>query len=209
MNAQSIPEPAEFQYIQTATAWSRTLGAFARWCHPQPGERVLDIGCGPGLLPALFHNLGCRATGLDLDEAMFHPLPLYKQVVCGDAIRLPFRSGTIDLITASNLLFYLPGPAEALAEMSRVVALDGRIGLINPSPRLSTSAAAEVAEEHNLDEAARLSLLNWAQRAENHQRWSPEALQELCEIAGLAISAWDYHVGPGFALFAIARKIDR
>ena len=206
MSAQPKPEVVEFQYIQRATAWNRTLGTFARWCQPQANERVLDIGCGPGLLPALFRSLGCRASGIDLDEAMFQPVPLYPKVVCGDAIRLPFSAGSFDLITASNLLFFLPTPAEALAEMHRVVSRDGRICLINPSPRLSISAAADVAEKLNLDEAACHSPVSWAQRADNHQRWSPDALQELCKTAGLEITTGDCRVGPGFALFAMARK---
>lgn len=136
MSTLPKPEPAEFQAIQTSTAWSHTLEDFSRWCQPKPGEFVVDIGCGPGLLPALFHKQGCRVTGIDLDIAMFQPKPLYNQVACGDAIRLPFNTGTFDLVTASNLIFYLPSPSEALAEIRRVIAPDGRIGLINPSPRL-------------------------------------------------------------------------
>lgn len=207
MSALSKPKPAEFQYIQTATAWNRTLGTFARWCNPQPNERVLDIGCGPGLLPAIFASLGCRATGIDLDEAMFRPAPLYQNVVNGDAIQLPFGNGTFELVTVSNLLFYLPQPDEALAEMGRVLTPDGRIGLINPSPGLSVSAATALAEQRKLDDAARATLISWAERAENHQRWSPEELQQMAKETGLEIRAWEYRVGPGFALFAMARKI--
>jgi len=207
MSALSKPKPAEFQYIQTATAWNRTLGTFARWCDPQPNERALDIGCGPGLLPAIFASLGCRATGIDLDEAMFHPAPLYKNVVNGDAIQLPFGKGTFELVTVSNLLFYLPQPGKALAEMGRVLTSDGRIGLINPSPRLSVSAANALAEQRKLDEAVRATLISWAERAENHQRWSPEELQQMAKETGLEINTWEYSVGPGFALFAMARKI--
>lgn len=207
MSSLPKPKPAEFQYIQTATAWNRTLGTFARWCNSQPNERVLDIGCGPGLLPAIFANLGCRATGIDLDAAMFRPIPLHHQVVNGDAIRLPFGNGTFNLVTVSNLLFYLPQPGEALTEMARVLTPDGRIGLINPSPRLSVSAATAIAEQRNLDEASRATLISWAERAEHHQRWSPEELQQIARQTGLEISAWEYSVGPGFALFAMARKI--
>lgn len=207
MSALPKPEPAEFQYIQTATAWNRTLGTFARWCNPQPNERVLDIGCGPGLLPALFSKLGCRATGIDLDANMFKPAPLHQPVVIGDAMRLPFSAGIFDMVTVSNLLFYLPDPVVVLDELSRVLASAGRIGLINPSPRLSVSAAIAVSEQRQLDEAARATLVTWAERAENHRRWSPEELQQTCFAARLEITTWEYSVGPGFALFAMARKV--
>lgn len=209
MDIQSTPEPAEFQHIQTTTAWRRTLETFAQWCQPLPGERVLDIGCGPGVLPMLFHHMGCQATGIDLDAAMFRPKPLWGQVVCGDALSLPFSTKGFNLVTSSNLLFYLPSPQEALLEMRRMVAPGGRIGLLNPSPRLSVAAAVEVAERRELVGTARTSLIDWAQRAENHQRWLPDELELVCQAAELTLNRWEYSVGPGFALFAIAQRSDR
>lgn len=165
---------------------------------------MLDIGCGPGKLPALFSQHGCRATGIDLDEAMFQPQPLYPQVVCGDGLKLPFPANTFDLVTASNLLFYMDSPIIALLEMHRVI----RMGVINPSPRLNTADAILLAHKHHLGGPARDSLISWAQRAENHWRWSPEELTHICYAAGLQIVKWEYRVGPGFALFALALKID-
>ena len=209
MSSIPKPEPAEFRAIQTTAAWSHTLEAFTRWCNPRPGEWVLDIGCGPGKLPALFSQQGCRATGIDLDETMFRPVPLYPQVVCGDGLILPFPAHTFDLVTASNLLFYLDSPITALLEMRRVIVPGGRIGLINPSPRLNASDATTMAERHHLQGAARDSLISWAQRAENHQRWSPEELNQICGAAGLRLARWEYSVGPGFALFAIAQQNDQ
>lgn len=208
MAIQFKPEPAEFQHIQTTTAWRRTLEKFAQWCQPQPGERVLDIGCGPGLLPMLFHHLGCQATGIDLDASMFRPQPLWGQVVCGDTLSLPFTTGGFNLVTSSNLLFYLPSPLEALLEMRRMLAPGGRIGLLNPSARLSVAAAVEVAGQRGLTGAARSSLIDWAQRAENHQRWQPDDFALLCQAAKLTLHRWEYRVGPGFALFAIAQRHD-
>jgi hypothetical protein len=40
------PRPGKFYFIQTQTGWQRTLKAFADWCAPQAGWRVLDAGCG-------------------------------------------------------------------------------------------------------------------------------------------------------------------
>lgn len=208
MSSFPKPEPAEFRAIQTTTGWSHTLGAFSRWCNPTPGERMLDVGCGPGILPALFSQQGCQATGVDLDETMFRPEPLHRQVVCGDVFRLPFPANTFDLGTASNLLFYLDSPVAALAEMRRVIAPGGKIGLINPSPRLNATDAKSIADRHNLQGEARDSLISWAMRAEIHRRWSPEELMHVCEFAGLIIIRWEYSVGPGFALFALAINND-
>jgi hypothetical protein len=66
-----------------------------------------------------------------------------------------------------------------------------------------------MADRHHLQGAARDSLISWAQRAENHQRWSPEEIKLICEAAGLKLILWEYSVGPGFALFAMAQKNDQ
>ncbi|EYB67603.1 hypothetical protein DEIPH_ctg033orf0002 [Deinococcus phoenicis] len=40
------------------------------WLHPQPGERILDLGCGTGELTARIARTGARVTGVDASAAM-------------------------------------------------------------------------------------------------------------------------------------------
>lgn len=61
-----------FQELQTQTGWSRTLYGFALWCSPKSGWLTLDVGCGPGLLPAIFSKFGCWAVGVDLEMEVLH-----------------------------------------------------------------------------------------------------------------------------------------
>ncbi|OGO14627.1 MAG: hypothetical protein A2032_04155 [Chloroflexi bacterium RBG_19FT_COMBO_49_13] len=114
-----------FHELQTKTGWGRTLYGFAEWCAPEPGWLTLDVGCGPGLLPAIFSQLGCRAVGVDLDPKMFHPSPLHPITSIADVNALPFPSHTFDLVTSTNLLFLLPQPILALIEMKRVLQPGG------------------------------------------------------------------------------------
>jgi 2-polyprenyl-3-methyl-5-hydroxy-6-metoxy-1,4-benzoquinol methylase len=58
----------------------QVLAGFAAWCQPQPGWLALDIGCRPGLLPALLAQRGCRAYGADLDGALSSPTICTPQI---------------------------------------------------------------------------------------------------------------------------------
>lgn len=206
-------DPAYFLELQTRTGWGQTLASFASWCAPQPGWRVLDIGCGPGLLPALFSGYGCQAWGIDLDMAMFQPAPLYPQVALASVYALPFADQSFDLLTASNLLFLLAEPRQALAEMSRVLRGEqdhprsGQLCLLNPSEKISVAAARTLAEARGLTGLAYESLLNWAGRAEAHARWDDAQLSALLADAGLQLQRSELRIGPGLARLACALRV--
>lgn len=194
-----------FLELQTQTGWGRTLASFAAWCQAQPGWRVLDVGCGPGLLPALFARQGCLATGIDLEADMYLPQPLHPQVLCAQGERLPFPGGVFDLVTASNVLFLLADARPVLSEMRRVTRPGGRLALLNPSEQLDQKAAAVLAEARALDGLARQSLLNWAQRAEANQRWTEAETRALLLSEGIEPMEISLKVGPGFARFTWGR----
>ncbi len=188
--------------LQTKTGWGRTLQSFAEWCAPEAGWLTLDIGCGPGLLPAIFSRLGCKAVGVDLDPKMFKPAPLLANVVVADGFRLPFADRHFDLISATNLLFLLPQPAHLMMEMKRLVKAGGKVAILNPSENLSASAAATFADERGLEGLARQTLINWAIRAENNYRWNEQDTRKLYEQAGMNYGGGVLKVGPGFGRFS-------
>lgn len=192
---------ADFLLIQTQTGWGKVLETFAGWCQPQAGWQTLDIGCGPGLLPALLARRGCLAYGIDLDAAMLRPHRLHGPLVQADALRLPFPEGWFHLVTASNLLFTLPDPKAALVEMRRLLQPTGQVALLNPSERLNMAAALSISERRGLQGVARDSLINWARIAEAGRRWHEDELSELFTSAGMKLTEAALMVGPGFARF--------
>jgi len=190
-----------FLELQTETGWGRVLARFTEWCRPQRGWLTLDVGTGPGLLPALLTRAGCCSFGTDLDPEMFQPNPLHKDVVIAESLVLPFPSRAFDLVTASNVLFLLPQPLMALKEISRLLHSDGQIALLNPSEHLSVAAATELADQRGLQGLARETLINWAARAEETHRWTESQLHELFARVGLELVETATAVGPGFARF--------
>ena len=199
-------EPLSLLAIQTQTGWGRALQGFADWCRPQAGWLTLDVGCGPGLLPALFAERGCQAFGIDLDKDSLEQR-LYTPLAQAEANRLPFPAGSFHLVTASNLLFFHPQPGMALREMRRLVRLDGWVALLNPSERMSVSVATDFADQRGLAGLDRDSLIGWAARAEAHQRWDEAGLVALFASAGLSLQESALKFGPGLARLVRGRRI--
>ncbi|NJD58588.1 MAG: hypothetical protein C3F13_07550 [Anaerolineales bacterium] len=191
-----------FLELQTQTGWGKTLQGFAEWCNPQPGWSVVDVGCGPGLLPAIFSKMGCGSVGLDLDMGMFRPKPLHRQVIVADVYQPPFPAGRFDLVTCSNLLFLLPGPERAMYEIRKLVTPGGRLAMLNPSEQLNEAAASDYAQAKNLQGMALATLLNWAKRAVRNHRWTDSETCDLYISAGYTYMGSVLKVGPGFARFS-------
>jgi ubiquinone/menaquinone biosynthesis C-methylase UbiE len=160
------------------------------------------VGCGPGLLPAVLAKLGCNSIGVDVDPKMFRPVPLHRVIATGDVFGLPFRAKTFDLVTASNLLFLLSRPTDALVEMGRVLKIGGKLALLNPSENLYQSAAEAFSKAHGLEGLAQSSLITWARRAEENHRWTEDETRRLYSEAGITFMEDIIKVGPGFARFS-------
>ena len=195
---------SNFLDVQTKTAWGRTLAEFASFCAPRPASVVLDVGCGPGLLPALFAQRGCKSFGVDLDFGLL-ATRLVPALAQADALKLPFHTSTFNLVTATNLLFLLDDPVRALQEWKRVLVAGGELCLLNPSENLGVAAARRLADERGLEGTARESLLNWAHNAETHFRWTENETREHLSRVGLRLEESVLKVGPGFARFTRAR----
>lgn len=195
---------SNFLDVQTKTAWGRTLAEFASFCGPEPASLILDIGCGPGLLPAIFTRKGHTAFGIDADFSLLSST-LAPNLIQADALDLPFQPSTFNLITTTNVLFLLDDPLIALHEWTRILAPDGELCLLNPSENLGESAATRLADERGLHGTVRKSLLNWAQNAEHHFRWTEDETRDLLSRAGLQLEESVLRVGPGFARFVRAK----
>ena len=102
---------------------------------PQPGESIVDIGCGPGLLARELSdavNDKGHVTGIDFSSAMLElarkrcrDLP-NVEFIEGDATRLAVDDASADALTCIQVLLYVPDVEGALAEMFRILKPGGR-----------------------------------------------------------------------------------
>jgi ubiquinone/menaquinone biosynthesis C-methylase UbiE len=136
------------QKIKTTTSPSEIYerfivpAIFARWSRvllelvaPQPGDRVLDLACGTGIVArtaAPMVQPAGEVVGLDFNPAQIatarsiDPSIEWRE---GDAGYLPFMDQEFDLIVCQQGLQFFPDRVQAVTEMHRVLKLGGRIGI--------------------------------------------------------------------------------
>jgi SAM-dependent methyltransferase len=103
----------------------------------RPGERVLDVACGTGVVTRLLPDrVGAtgRVVGLDVNEGM---LAVARTVAAqapiewveGNAMSMPLPDAAFDAVVCQQGLQFIPDKLAALHEMRRVLAPDGRLVL--------------------------------------------------------------------------------
>jgi arsenite methyltransferase len=103
----------------------------------QPGEKVLDIGSGPGFLAdEMAAEVGPEGAvhGVDPSESMLaiaRRRESSAQYALGDAVSLPFDDETFDAAIATQVYEYVPDMPAALAEVRRVLRPGGRLLILD------------------------------------------------------------------------------
>jgi 2-polyprenyl-6-hydroxyphenyl methylase / 3-demethylubiquinone-9 3-methyltransferase len=109
------------------------------------GKRVIDIGCGGGILSEAMAKAGATVTGIDLAEkplkvAMLHRLESGVQVeyrhVAAEAIAAESPE-SFDVVTCMEMLEHVPDPASIVRACSRLVRPGGWVffSTINRNPK--------------------------------------------------------------------------
>jgi SAM-dependent methyltransferase len=116
----------------------------------QPGERVLDLGCGFGRHAFESMRRGAHVVACDFslaelkdvrgmfaaireDEAATLPEGAGGSATNGDATRLPFADASFDRIIASEVLEHIPDDTAAFRELARVLKPGGTLAVTVPA----------------------------------------------------------------------------
>src|SRR3984957_3073900 len=122
--------------------WRRRLVAEMA---PAPGQRILDVATGTGMVAFELAARGAEVIGLDQSEAMLGaargrlagsagragpdrsgPISFIR----GEAEQLPFADGEFDALTFTYLLRYVDDRAATMRELARLVKPGGAIGMV-------------------------------------------------------------------------------
>jgi SAM-dependent methyltransferase len=112
----------------------------ARVAQPPPsgGGRVLDVGCGSGLLLTELARLGWETWGVEPDERTASALRAHlglpgERIVVATAETASLPAGAFDLVTMSHVLEHLHDPLAALAGVHRWLRPGGRLRVWVPN----------------------------------------------------------------------------
>jgi ubiquinone/menaquinone biosynthesis C-methylase UbiE len=177
--------PLDWHYRFTQQArWTQDL---RRYLFDHAGlkhaRRVLDVGCGTGvLLPELLTQPGRTAFGLDLEPAFLALAAGHTPqavLIQGDAHAMPFNNNCLDLSLCHFLLLWVADPARVVSEMKRVTRPGGSVLVL-----------AEPDYGGRIDYPEELSQLGQLQKAALHRQGADplmgRRLRAIMQQAGLA-----------------------
>jgi SAM-dependent methyltransferase len=135
MEAKQIRFDDGAAYEDFMGKWSQLAGdTFLRWLAPPDRWRWVDVGCGNGEFTEMLLDRcsAAQVEGIDpspeqlaFARARLATRPVRFQV--GDATALPYRDGEFDAAVMALVIFFVPDPAKAVAEMARVVRPGGSV----------------------------------------------------------------------------------
>jgi 2-polyprenyl-6-hydroxyphenyl methylase/3-demethylubiquinone-9 3-methyltransferase len=112
---------------------------------PLAGKKVLDVGCGGGILAESMARKGADVTGIDLSEkalkvADLHSLesgvPVHYELISAEDIAAR-EPGTYDVVTCMEMLEHVPDPAAIVHACASLVKPGGKVffSTINRNPK--------------------------------------------------------------------------
>lgn len=113
----------------------KALAMLVAAARPDPGDAVLDVACGGGLVVCAFAPRVRQATGIDLTPAMLErarKLAAGKGLANvawreGDVCPLPWPEAAFDIVVTRFAMHHFPDPRAVFTEMVRVCRPGGRI----------------------------------------------------------------------------------
>jgi 2-polyprenyl-6-hydroxyphenyl methylase/3-demethylubiquinone-9 3-methyltransferase len=118
--------------------------------------RVLDVGCGGGLLCEAFVHAGAQVTGIDLAEGMIEVAKLHA---AEQALSIDYRvadaeteavkqAGAFDVVTCMEMLEHVPSPDATVATLARLVRPGGSVFISTINRNLKSFLLAIVGAEY-------------------------------------------------------------
>ncbi len=173
---------------------------------PLAGKKVLDIGCGGGLLSEAMAGSGALVTGIDMSKA---PLEAAVSHVAGSGLSIDYRRSTaesfadgnphvFDVVVCMELLEHVPSPSSVVEACGRLVKPGGDVFFATLNRNLKSFIFAIVGAEYLLGmiEKGTHNCRRFVKPRELI-RWAEHARLGVCNLTGLHYNLLTrrYHLG--------------
>jgi len=132
---------AHFAPLETFT--TPTAARLVKYAGVMPGQRVLDVACGTGVVAITAARAGAQVSGLDLTPQLLERARENSQLAQvnvefreGDAEQLPFGDAMFDVVMSQFGHMFAPRPDIAVSEMRRVLKPGGTLAFSTWPPEL-------------------------------------------------------------------------
>jgi ubiquinone/menaquinone biosynthesis C-methylase UbiE len=118
--------------------------------HCSKGDKVLDIGCGHGIVSVYLAENGMGVTAIDISEKLLNELKkniegknLSIEIKKGDAYKIDAPANSFDVVVARMFLPHFPDWPKVLKEMTRVTKKNGKL-LVHFSSKENTDLGKNI-----------------------------------------------------------------
>ncbi len=175
-----------------------------------PGKRVVDIGCGGGILSESMAKNGAKVTGLDMGAT---PLMVAKLHAADGGLEIDYKqqtaedlaeseSGNFDVVTCMEMLEHVPDPSSIVNACSLLTKPGGDVFFSTISRTAKAWLMAIVGAEY---------VLNLLPRGTHHYEnfIRPSELNRWCRKSGLEVQEiTGVHYNPISKRFSLAPAVD-
>lgn len=156
-------------FAPLAALTTPTAAKLVRFARVAPGQRVLDVGCGTGVVAISAARLaGARVCGADLTPALLEVARENATIAgCGvdfreaDVEQLPFGDAEFDVVLSQFGHIFAPRPEVAIAEMLRVLKPGGTIAFSSWPPELFNGRLGAIVARYLPPPAGLPSPMQW------------------------------------------------
>jgi 2-polyprenyl-6-hydroxyphenyl methylase/3-demethylubiquinone-9 3-methyltransferase len=182
------------------------------------GKRILDVGCGGGLLSEGMAARGANVTGIDLSEK---PLGVAKLHLLESGQTVDYRKisveqlaeempGAFDAVTCLEMLEHVPNPASVIAACARLVKPGGQVFLSTLNRNPKSYLFAVVGAEYLMSMLPK-GTHDYAKfiKPSELARWSKQSGLEPAEVVGMSYNPLSkvYSLGSDTSINYLMRAI--